>query len=375
MRRPEDELDQLWRSDLYRDLGVVLGAQQVRANVNGREMLNFSSNDYLGMAGSDELKSAFAAAVEKFGVGSGASRLVCGTQQPHRDLEESLAAYLGKEAALVFATGFAAAGGVLGAVLKKGDVVILDKLCHASLVDGARASGATLRVFPHGNLEKLESHLRWAQEQIDSAGRVLVVTESIFSMDGDRAPLSEIVALKEEFGAWLLVDEAHAFGIMGEVGRGLASELGLADQIDLLMGTLGKAAGVAGGFVAADRVVVDLIINRARSFIYSTAPPAAQAAAAIRAVEILGSREGDELRAKLWRNIRALDIEAESAIIPRVIGNEAEAMETSRRLKSVGFLIPAIRYPTVARGTARLRITLSASHEENDIQALLDFLG
>jgi 8-amino-7-oxononanoate synthase len=356
---------------LFREIGAVLGSPQgARVVIAGRELLNFSSNDYLGLAESDGLRATFVEAIGKFGVGSGASRLVCGTQIPHRELEESLAAYLRKERALVFSSGFAAASGVLGAVLRKGDVVILDKLCHASLVDGARASGATLRIFPHGNMERLESHLRWATGQIEGDGRVLVVTESVFSMDGDRSPLAEIVALKDRFGAWLLVDEAHAFGIIGPGGRGLAAELGVAEGVDLLMGTLGKAAGVAGGFVAAQRSLIELILNRGRSFIYSTAAPAAQAMAGVEAVRILASADGDQLRARLWENIRAFSEEAESAIVPWIVGDEGVAMELSRQMRERGYLIPAIRFPTVAKGAARLRVTLSAAHEIEDVVEL-----
>ncbi|MFT5109026.1 MAG: 8-amino-7-oxononanoate synthase [Pseudoalteromonas tetraodonis] len=371
MRDPNDELERLKLDGLFREIGAVLGSPQgARVVIAGRELLNFSSNDYLGLAESDGLRATFVEAIGKFGVGSGASRLVCGTQIPHRELEESLAAYLRKERALVFSSGFAAASGVLGAVLRKGDVVILDKLCHASLVDGARASGATLRIFPHGNMERLESHLRWATGQIEGDGRVLVVTESVFSMDGDRSPLAEIVALKDRFGAWLLVDEAHAFGIIGPGGRGLAAELGVAEGVDLLMGTLGKAAGVAGGFVAAQRSLIELILNRGRSFIYSTAAPAAQAMAGVEAVRILASADGDQLRARLWENIRAFSEEAESAIVPWIVGDEGVAMELSRQMRERGYLIPAIRFPTVAKGAARLRVTLSAAHEIEDVVEL-----
>lgn len=371
MRDPNDELERLKLDGLFREIGAVLGSPQgARVVIAGRELLNFSSNDYLGLAESDGLRATFVEAIGKFGVGSGASRLVCGTQIPHRELEESLAAYLRKERALVFSSGFAAASGVLGAVLRKGDVVILDKLCHASLVDGARASGATLRIFPHGNMERLESHLRWATGQIEGDGRVLVVTESVFSMDGDRSPLAEIVALKDRFGAWLLVDEAHAFGIIGPGGRGLAAELGVAEGVDLLMGTLGKAAGVAGGFVAAQRSLIELILNRGRSFIYSTAAPAAQAMAGVEAVRILASADGDQLRARLWENIRAFSEEAESAIVPWIVGDEGAAMELSRQMRERGYLIPAIRFPTVAKGAARLRVTLSAAHEIEDVVEL-----
>lgn len=371
MRGSDAELDELRARDLYREISQVLEtAQGARVVVGGREMLNFSSNDYLGLAASDRLKLAFVDAVERYGVGSGASRLVCGTQRPHAELEESLAAFLGKERALAFANGFAAAGGVLGSVLRKGDVVILDKLCHASLVDGARASGATVRVFPHGNLDKLEKHLAWAGGQVGDSGRVLVVTEAVFSMDGDRAQLVEIAALKSRHGAMLLVDEAHAFGVLGPGGRGLAHESGVADEVDLLMGTLGKAAGVAGGFVAARSGLIELILNRGRSLIYSTAPPAAQAAAACEGVRLLGSELGDDLRRRLWENVHRFDRSAPSAIVPWVIGDEAAAMQAAEELQEAGYLIPAIRFPTVARGAARLRITFSAAHEAGEIDAL-----
>lgn len=376
MRSADDELAALKKGDLYREIGNVLeSAQGVRVEIDGRAMVNFSSNDYLGLADSDRLKNAFVEAVGKFGVGSGASRLVCGTQVPHRDLEDALAAYFGKDRALVFATGFAAASGVLGAVLEKGDVAILDKLCHASLVDGVRASGATVRVFPHGNLEKLESHLEWARGQVGGDGRVLVVTESVFSMDGDRAPLAEMVDLKERFGALLLVDEAHAFGVIGPGGRGVSAELGVVDGIDLLMGTMGKAAGVAGGFVAAEKSFAELILNRGRSLIYSTAPPAAQAAAGLEALEILGSEAGDALRVRLWENVREFSKDAQSAIVPWVIGGEAEAMSKAKELREGGYLIPAIRFPTVAKGAARLRVTFSAAHRSDEVRALLEALA
>ena len=371
MRAPEDELEELRGRDLYREISnVITSAQGSRVEVDGRELVNFSSNDYLGLAGSGYLKGIFVEAVGRYGVGSGASRLVCGPQLPHRELEEAVAAYLGKARSLVFATGFAATAGVLGAVVGKGDVVILDKLCHASLVDGARASGATMRVFPHGKLEKLESHLRWADGKVGAEGRILVVTEAVFSMDGDRAPLAEIVELKDRFGAWLLLDEAHAFGIMGPGGRGLAYDLGVAEGVDLHMGTLGKAAGVAGGFVATSGATADLLVNRARSFIYSTAPPAAQAAAAAAAEGQLASAEGDARRGRLWANIAQLAPDSESAIVPWRLGDAAAALQMAAELRELGYLIPAIRFPTVPRGEARLRLTLSAAHQIGEVREL-----
>jgi 8-amino-7-oxononanoate synthase len=320
--------------------------------------------------------------VERFGVGAGASRLVCGNFAPHEDLETTLAAFKGTEAALAFSSGYATAVGVIPAVVGPGDVVILDKLSHASLIDGAKLSGATIRIFPHNHLEKLERLLAGTRQKLGASTRVLVVTESIFSMDGDAALLAQIVALKERHGAWLLVDEAHGVGVLGPQGRGMVASLGLEKRVELQMGTLSKAIGVSGGYVAASRAVCDLLINRARSLIYSTAPPPAVAWTARAAVTLLQGPEGDALRAKLWSNKRLLlsgiggpgveqGTALPAAILPIIIGDEEKAMQTSAGLLEAGFLIPAIRYPTVARGAARLRLTLSAVHEPDQIEALV----
>ncbi len=290
------------------------------------------------------------------------------------DLEERLAALKKTEAALTFSSGYATALGTLPALLERPDVVILDKLCHASLIDGARQSGATLRVYPHHHLGRLERLLSAARESAPPASRLLVVTESVFSMDGDRAPLPEIVDLAERFGALLLVDEAHALGVLGDTGQGLAEELGLQDRITFQMGTLGKAVGSAGGYLAADRRWIDLLVNSARSFIYSTAPPPGQAAAALAGLELIATGPGAKLREALWANIRHFadlcDHAAESAIIPVVVGDNEAALEAAHALFEAGFLVPAIRYPTVPRGTARLRITLSAAHHPSQIEDL-----
>jgi 7-keto-8-aminopelargonate synthetase-like enzyme len=269
--------------------------------------------------------------------------------------------------------------GVLSALAGPEDVIILDKLAHASLIDGARLSRATLRVFPHNHLGKLESHLRWAREAAPD-GRMIVVTESVFSMDGDRAPVEGIVEIKERYGALLLLDEAHAIGVIGENGRGLADQLGVAAKVDLQMGTLGKALGSAGGYVCARRPVIDLLINRARSFIYSTAPVPAAAAAASAALGFLQRPEGKARRERLWQRIADFMRLApegllpagpvQSAIIPLIIGEEDKALAAAQWLREKGFLIPAIRYPTVSRGSARLRVTLSAAHTEEQVSAL-----
>ncbi|MCB1086446.1 MAG: 8-amino-7-oxononanoate synthase [Verrucomicrobiae bacterium] len=378
MRSPEEELGELEARQLRRRLRRIDSPQGTHVTVEGREFLNFSSNDYLGLANDSRLKAAFIDGVERFGAGSGASRLVCGTMGPHAELEESIAAFKRSEAALTFSSGYATSVGTLSALMGKGDVIILDKLCHASLIDGARLSGATLRVFPHNDIGKLESHLQWAEKEVASAnGRILVVTESVFSMDGDRAPLAEIVALKERHGAWLLLDEAHAFGVIGPQGSGLAAELGWDDgRIDLQMGTFSKAAGLSGGYLCARRAVTDLLINRARSFIYSTAPTPALAVAAMESIALISGEEGERRRERLWQSVRlvaeAIGVTAGSAILPIILGSNEATLEASEALKENGFLIPAIRYPTVPKGQARLRVTLSAAHQAEDVACLTE---
>ena len=369
----------LEQQKLSRRLRVIDSMQGTRITICGRELSNFSSNDYLGLAAHPALAEAMSRAASRWGGGSTASRLICGTTEEHADLEEELAAVKGTEAALVFSSGVAAATGTIPALVRRGDVVILDKLAHACLIDGARASGAKMRVFPHNDLEKLESHLKWALETHPS-GKILIVTESVFSMDGDLAPLKEIVELKEKHGALLFLDEAHAVGVRGAGAQGLAGELGLGDRIEIQMGTLGKALGVSGGYIAGSRTLVDFLINKARSFVFSTAPSPAVAAACRAALRIVHSQEGDALRAQLRENLRCLSAglnmsELPSAIVPLIRGSEESALAEAGRLLESGFFVPAIRYPTVPRNTARLRITVSAAHSAKQIQALCKALA
>src|SRR5580658_5694205 len=273
---------------LYRELRRVDSAQGPRLEMGGKSFLSFSSNDYLGLANDPALKEAATDAVKKFGAGSGSSRLLAGSLAPHHILEETLAAFKGAQAALSFSSGYAAAAGVICALLDGNDVIAVDKLVHACIVDAARLSGAKLRVFGHNNLHDLEKILSWADRrhaapalsQTDRRPRTLIVTESIFSMDGDQAPLRELARLKEQFGAWLMVDEAHATGLYGKTRRGLVEECAVDKQIEIQMGTLGKAFGSAGGYVCGSRCLIDYLINRARTFIFSTAPVPAAAAAA-----------------------------------------------------------------------------------------------
>jgi 8-amino-7-oxononanoate synthase len=380
-------LAELEQNGLRRNLRVVEAVEGARITMGGRELINFSSNDYLGLAGHPVLAEAMHEAALQWGAGSTASRLICGTTAEHAALEEELAVAKGTQAALVFSTGVAAATGTIPALAGKGDVVILEKLSHACLVDGARASEATLRVYPHNDLDRLESHLKWAREN-HPGGKIMIITESVFSMDGDLAPLREILELKERYGAILLLDEAHAVGVRGAGAQGLAGELGFGGRVEIQMGTLGKALGVAGGYIAGSRVLVDFLINRARSFVFSTAPSPATAAACRAALRILQSEEGTMRQLQLQKNIRLLaaelnpnsEVDGEqfglkatpppAAIVPWILGSEERALAESIRLTEAGFFVPAIRYPTVPRNTSRLRITLSAVHDPTQIRDL-----
>jgi 8-amino-7-oxononanoate synthase len=367
------QLEALRTRSLDRHLREISSAQGPIVDLPGTQLINFSSNDYLGLANDPRLRDAAIAAMKEFGVGAGASRLISGTQSPHLQLESALAKWKGTEAALTFSSGYATALGTIPALVSKGDVVVLDKLCHASLIDGTKLSGALIRVFPHNHLGKLESHLQWSRRE-HPRKRILIVTESVFSMDGDLAPLREIIDLKKQFGALLLLDEAHAVGVLGSNGRGLAAAENLNDDVDVQMGTLSKALGVSGGYICGSRTLIDWLINRARSFIYSTAPPPSVAGAARAAVDFLASSEGEKRRELLWRNIdivrEALSLKAESAIVPWIIGDEKAAVQMAASLRAEGFFVPAIRYPTVAKASARLRMTVTAAHTEDQIRAL-----
>ncbi len=379
----QDQLQALRARSLERKLREIGTAQGPEIEIAGRRLINFSSNDYLGLANDFRLRAAAIAAISEFGVGAGASRLISGTQSPHLRLERGLAKWKGTEAALCFSSGYAAALGTVPALVTKNDVVLLDKLCHASLIDGAKLSGAILRVFPHNHLGKLESHLQWAQRE-HAGKRILILTESVFSMDGDRAPLRKLVDLKKSFGALLLLDEAHAVGVIGPNGRGLTAAENLDKDVDVQMGTLSKALGTSGGYICGSRDLIEWLINRARSFIYSTAPPPGLVSAALAAVNFLASPEGEERKLVLWKRIRLLQellprsglskkaSDASSAIFPWIVGDEQAALDLASALQNEGFLVPAIRYPTVAKKSARLRITVTASHEEDQIRSLCE---
>lgn len=390
----QQTLDEWNRQGLTRRLSPVTASQGITLEWEGQKLINFGSNDYLGLAQHPALREAALRAIREWGTGSTASRLVCGSLHIHHELEEGLAALKGTEAALSFASGYTTALGIIPALVEPGDIVILDRLAHACLLDGARLSRATLRVYRHNDLEDLERLLRWADARRSAAPRtprptrILIVTESVFSMDGDRAPLASIVELKERYGAWLMVDEAHATGLFGTRGEGLIGAAGLTERVEIQMGTLGKALGSAGGFIAGSKRLKEWLAQSARSFMFSTAPPPAQAAAAAAAVALLQSPEGAHLRQQLWSHVHRVIASdpghplpwpgwmrpLASAILPWLVGDNERALACAQAARRFGLYIPAIRYPAVPRQRARLRITLSAAHRPEDLDRLLSFL-
>jgi len=390
-------LGELREQSLYREARRIDSPQSTSIQVDGRSLLNFSSNDYLGLANEPALREAAIKAVEQFGAGAGSSRLICGTLAPHAELEETLAEFKGTQAAITFSSGFAAAAGAICSLVDNNDVIAVDKLVHACIVDAARLSGAKLRVFGHNNLDDLEKILQWADRRHETPAlqptnrqpRTLVVTESVFSMDGDQSPLRDLVELKEKHGAWLMVDEAHSTGLYGPNRRGLAEELGVANRIEVQMGTLGKAFGSSGGYICGQRALIHLLVNRARPFIFSTAPVPAAAAAATAAVHFIKSAAGEERRKTLWKNVNEVSkrlrpavklaghterFTRPSAIIPVMIGAENKALKVAEQLLDRGIFIPAVRFPAVSRGQARLRLTVSAAHTSEQIAQLLGAL-
>ena len=376
----ETILQELADRALLRRLRSIDAVEGTRLELENTSLTNFAGNDYLGLSQHPAVREAAIEAIDRFGLGAAASRLITGTLAPHKILEDQLAAFKGTEAAISFSSGYAAAVGTITAIADRQDVVILDKLAHASLIDGARLSGAQLRIFPHNDLSKLREILEWAHEHYPNA-KIWIITESLFSMDGDYSPLCDLVGLKDEYGANLFLDEAHATGVIGPGGKGLAAQWGLSQRIEVQMGTLSKALGGSGGFITSSRALIDLLINRARSFIFSTAPPPAIAAGASAALGIVQSAEGERLRDDLRQNIDCVrhglrfSIDAlPSPIIPLIIGDENAALEAAKQLQQDRFLVPAIRFPSVSRGSARLRLTLSARHSSEQLAALISSL-
>lgn len=370
------ELEALRSAGLYRELRRVENQQGPILRIDGREAINFSSNNYLGVANHPALAEAAKQAIDRYGCGSGASRLISGNMTLHEELESRLAQFKGTEAALVFNSGFQANTGILAALAGEGDVILSDQLNHASIIDGCRLSRAQTLVYAHGNLDQLEANLKNARH----ARRRLIVTESIFSMDGDEAPLTEIVDLAERYDAMVMVDEAHATGVFGSAGAGVVSKHGLGDRVSVQMGTLGKALGGFGAYVAGSRPLRELLINRCRSFIFTTALPPAIMAMAIAAIDLV-ERE-PERRERLWENCRLLSDglkrlgygfkDFQSPIVPLIVGSAENCMKLSQRLLEHGVFVQGIRPPTVPPGTSRLRITVMATHERRHIEKALE---
>jgi len=373
-------LDDLADRRLLRRPAVLESPVGPTVTVDGREVVCLCSNDYLGLAADEAVKAAAIEAVRRWGVGAAASPLVCGTTQVHRDLEARLATFKQTEAAVVTSTGWMANRVAIHALAGPGDLVLCDKLSHASILDAARSSGATVRSYAHGDPARLATLLTRHRASYE---RCLIATDSVFSMDGDVALLGDLVALKEQFGARLLIDEAHATGVLGERGRGVAEAAGVEDRIDVVVGTLSKALGALGGFVAGPTVLIDVIRNTGRAFIYTTALPPAVCAAAMAALDIIEAEpdrrerllaSAEQLRGRL-RADGVDTLNSATQIVPIVIGDAGEALAASAALLDEGFLVPAIRPPTVAPGTSRLRVSLSSAHDPEDMGRFADRLG
>lgn len=376
------ELAELAATGMRRTLRTVDGVGP-RATVDGRDVLLLCSNNYLGLAGHPALIEAAAAATRRHGAGSGASRLVSGTFPPHAALEERLAAFKGSEAALLFNSGYAANTGILQGLFGPDDTIFSDALNHASLIDGCRLSRARTLVYPHGDTAALEELL--AAESAQRRGRWLIVSDGVFSMDGDIAPLAELCRLKERYGALLMVDDAHGTGVLGATGRGTAEHCGCLGSIDLQMGTLGKALGGAGAYLAAPRVVIDTLVNRSRPLIFSTSLPPGVPAAALAALDLVEADEGAQLRHRLAANrelfaarLRTAGLDllgSATQIVPVLVGEPAPTMDITRRLLDGGIFLQGIRPPTVPVGTCRLRATVMATHDPGELCAAADLIA
>lgn len=370
-----DELQAIQEASLYRRMRRVENDQGPTLVLDGREVINLSSNNYLGLANHPALGAAAKEAIDRYGCGSGASRLISGNMALHEELERRLAEFKGTDAALVFNSGFQANSGILATLAGSGDVIFSDALNHASIIDGCRLSRAETVVYGHGDLDELEAALKRA----GAARRRLIVTESIFSMDGDEAPLIGIAELAERYGAMVMVDEAHATGICGANGAGVVAKLGLGARVTVQMGTLGKALGGFGAYVAGSAALRELLINRCRSFIFTTALPPAVMAMALAAIELV-QRE-PERRETLWANQRyfsdglrasGFDVGASaSPILPLIIGDAGKCMRLSEGLLEKGIFAQGIRPPTVPPGTSRLRVTVMASHTREHLDRAL----
>ena len=384
MKNIKKEIRKLKKAGLYRKVRTVSTPQGPYVKLNGKRVLLLCSNDYLNLANHPEVKEAAIAAINKYGFGSGASRLISGTMPPHVELEKRIAAFKGTEAALLFNSGYAVNTGVIQAISERGDIIYSDRLNHASIVDGCIVSRAEVRRYRHQDMEALERFLINDTEEIRHRGRRLIVTDGVFSMDGDVAQLYDIVKLARDYDAMVMVDDAHGTGVLGLEGRGTVEYLNVdSDQIDIHMGTLGKALGASGAYIAGSKEMIDYLTNRARSFIYTTALPPSTAAAALAALNIVG-REPERREAVmknaafLRRELQLLGFEtlqSMTQIIPVLTGEPEPAVQMMEDLLKEGIYVQAIRPPSVMEGASRLRLTVTAGHSRDDLEIALHALG
>ncbi|MCC6758906.1 MAG: 8-amino-7-oxononanoate synthase [Candidatus Omnitrophica bacterium] len=371
----KETLAELSERGLKRKMRTIEGSQSREITLDGRKVLNFCSNNYLGLADDPRLGAAAAASITAEGFGSGASRLVCGNLSSHSRLEEKIAEFKGTERALLFSTGYMANLGIISSLYNRGDMIFSDKLNHASILDGILLSGAEYKRYAHVDMESLEAMLKAAPPLV----KKLIITDSVFSMDGDIAPLPAIVALAKKYNASVMVDEAHGLGVLGKNGKGAVEHFGLEGQVDIQMGTFSKAAGSFGAYCCGSNQLIDLLINKARSFIYTTGLPPSVAAASIQGLEIIAQEP--QRRTKLWKNteflLKALKdmgfdtLNTQTSIIPILVKDAPLSVRFSERLLEDGIFVSAIRPPTVPANTARLRVTVMATHTEQDLNKLL----
>jgi glycine C-acetyltransferase len=370
------ELDALREQGLYRRLRVLDGEQKARTSVDHRSVVNLSSNNYLGLTTHPKLRERALAALQTLGVGTGSVRTIAGTMNIHMELERRLAAFKNTEAAVVFQSGFTANAGTVSSILARDDAIVSDELNHASIIDGARLSRATIKVFPHRDVDAARARL----EELPPTQRKLLITDGVFSMDGDLGPLPALCELAEEFGCIMMVDDAHASGVFGRNGRGTVDHFDVHGRVDVQVGTLSKAIGALGGYVAGSRALIEFLCHRARPFLFSTSHPPSVAATCIAALDVLETEP--QLIERLWDNTRffkaglqsaGFDTGAsESPITPVIVGDSALAMTLSDRLFEEGVFAQGIGFPTVPRGRERVRTIVTATHTRDDLQFALD---
>ena len=377
-----DQLRELRAKGVAPKLRVLEGEQKPVCTFDGREVINLASNNYLGLTTHKALRKAAVEAAKKYGAGAGAVRTIAGTMQLHMQLEEQIAKFKNVEACVVFQSGFTANAGTVAAVLGKEDLIVSDELNHASIIDGARLSRATIQVFKHKDVKNCE---RILQEHASFPGKKLIITDGVFSMDGDIAPLPELCTLAEKYDCIMMVDDAHSSGVLGRNGRGTIDHFDCHGRVHIQVGTLSKAIGVMGGYVCGSRELIDFLYLRARPFLFSTSHPPAVTAACIAAFSLLDSPAGEKLVKKLWKNTKTFKRElkkrgfqfkaSETPIVPIHVGDAAKAFEFSNKLFEAGVFAPAVGYPTVAEGKARLRAIVSAGHKNEQLVKAADILA